>query len=90
MTASAVADPAPPPDADLQTFLAGHPEMFRAPDGNIPALADIHAAVLAAWMNDQRKVAVDAMYEKYRAAYQVVVQPAAATQAAGHGGGAGS
>jgi hypothetical protein len=79
----AVADPPPPADSELETYLAQHAAMFRTPDGKVPALAEIHGAVLAAWINDQRKPAVEEMYRKYRGLYQVTVQTPPATKPAG-------
>ena len=81
-----VADPTPPADSVLADYLAQHPAAFRTPDGTTPALAQIHDAVLAAWMNDQRKAAIDEMYRKYLALYTVTVQTSAATKPAGAGG----
>jgi hypothetical protein len=81
-----VADPAPPADSQLQAYLDQHPATFRTTDGKIPALADIHGAVLAAWMNDQRKLAVDDMYQKYRAGYQVTIQASATSPTTKAGG----
>jgi hypothetical protein len=82
----AVAEPAAPADAELEKYLAGHPEAFRTAEGKLPALAEIHGAVLAAWMNEQRKAALDALYQKYRAEYQVTVDMPAAGKAGGGGG----
>jgi hypothetical protein len=79
----AVADPAAPADSVLEDYLSQHAAAFRKADGTTPALAEIHGAVLAAWMNDQRKLAIDAMYQKYRAEYQVTIQTPATTQPGG-------
>lgn len=79
----AVADPPPPPDSELETYLTQHPDAFRKSDGKVPTLAEIHGAVLAAWMNDQRKQANEEIYRKYRAQYQVTVQMPPTTKASG-------
>jgi len=79
----AVADPPTPPDAQLADYLAQHPASFRKPDGSVPALADIHGAVLSAWMNDQRKAEMDDQYQKYRRGYQITVQMPAAQPGGG-------
>ena len=76
----AVADPPTPPDSELESYLAQHPATFRTAAGTVPALADIHPAVLSAWMADQRQQAADQMYQKYRAQYQVSVVPIPTTQ----------
>ena len=78
----AVADPPAPADAVLADYLAQHPAAFRKSDGTVPGLSDIHNAVLAAWMNDQRKAESDQIYEKYRETYFVTVQMPATTSPA--------
>jgi hypothetical protein len=83
----AVADPAPPPDSELEKYLAQNPAPFRTSDGKVPPLAEIHGAVLATWMNDQRKLAIDEMYRNYKSQYQISVAAPAATMAGGKGGG---
>ena len=82
----AVAEPAAPAEAELEKYLAQHPETFRTPDGKLPALAEIHGAVLAAWTDDQRKAALDTLYQKYRAEYRVTVDMPATRKAGGGGG----
>jgi hypothetical protein len=76
----AVADPPAPPDSQLADYLAQHPDAFRTAAGTVPPLAEIHSAVLSAWMNEQRQREAEDMYQKYRANYQVTVQMPAATQ----------
>jgi hypothetical protein len=83
----AVAYPAAPPEAELEKYLAGHAEAFRKADGGMPALGEIRGAVLAAWTEEQRKGALEALYQKYRAEYRVTVDMPA-TRKAGGGGGA--
>lgn len=82
----AVAEPPAPADAALEKYLAQHPESFRTAEGKLPALAEIHGAVLGAWMNERREAALDALYEKYRAEYRVSVDMPAAGRAGGGGG----
>ena len=82
----AVAEPAAPADAELEKYLAQHPEPFRTAEGKTPTLAEIHGAVLSAWMNEQRRAALEALYQKYRAEYQVTTDMPAAGKAGGGGG----
>jgi hypothetical protein len=78
-------DPTPPTDAVLQDYLSQHAATFKTADGKVPALSDanVHNAVLAAWMNDQRKATIDADYQKYRENYTVIVQASATSKPAG-------
>ena len=85
----AVAEPPAPADAELEKYLAQHPEAFGTPEGKLPALAEIHGAVLAAWTEERRKAALDVLYQKYRGEYRVTVDMPATGKAGGGGGGGG-
>jgi len=65
---------APPTEDQLAAFLQKKAVSFRKPDGTLPALKDVHDAVLAAWESDQRRQTAAAAYEKLRAKYTVEVQ----------------
>ena len=67
---------APPTEEQLAAFLQKNALSFRKPDGALPALKDIHDAVLAAWEADQRRQTAAAAYEKLRTRYTVDVQKA--------------
>jgi len=66
---------APPTDAQLEAFLQKNGDFLRRPDGTLPPLADVRAAVVATWQADQRRQIADAAYQKLRARYVVVLPP---------------
>jgi hypothetical protein len=70
----AVPEPAAPADSVLEEYLSRHPAAFASAGRKTPALSQIHGAVLAAWMNDQRRKELDEIYQRYRAEYQVTLQ----------------
>ncbi len=72
-----------PTDAQLADYLKTHAQNFRKPDGSTPALADIHQAVLDAWLLAQRKAAVEDAYQKLRARYHIILPPPAAATGTG-------
>jgi hypothetical protein len=77
----AVAEPATPSDGELGKYLDQHKTAFEVAGGSPPALAEIHAAVLAAWMREQRETEFDEMYRRSLAGYQVSIQMPKATTA---------
>ena len=72
-------EPAPPKDADLQSYFTAHADDFRAPDGKLPDLKDVRPAITAAWMTQQRKKSADDMYQRLRSQYQITIEPAKGT-----------
>jgi hypothetical protein len=75
--ADSVAAPTPT-DADLETFLKNNPDRFKNAEGQVPSLAEAHAAVQRAWVEARRKEAMDAAYRRLREHYTVVVEKSAA------------
>jgi hypothetical protein len=77
LTQDLAGEVAPPDDATLAAFMAEHPELL--PEGEQPSLDEVRDTVLAAYLDQQRRAANEAEYQRLRAQYQIVIDmPAAA------------